>query len=73
MVVTAAHPPAVGPAEWPAASDLREGDRVIGNSFTTIDQTEQMSWSAGRTHYTWTMARNYIWFTISIDGPHCPR
>ena len=45
LVVTANHPFVVGPGEWRVAANLREGDRVIGNSFTTIDRTEQVSQS----------------------------
>ena len=57
LVVTASHPFAVGPDEWRVAGDLREGDRVIGNSFTTIDRTEQVR-----------QAVNV--FNLTIGGPH---
>ena len=57
LVVTANHPFAVGPDEWRVAGDLREGDRVIGNSFTTIDHTEQVKKSVNV-------------FNMTVGGPH---
>ena len=57
LMVTATHPFAVGPDEWRVAGDLREGDRVIGNSFTTIDKTEQVSQSVDV-------------FNLTVGGPH---
>jgi hypothetical protein len=57
LVVTASHPFAVGPDEWRDAGDLREGDRVIGNSFTTIDRTERVG-------------RSVNVFNLTVGGPH---
>jgi hypothetical protein len=56
LVVTSRHPFAVGPDEWRVAGDLREGDRVIGNSFTTIDKTERVRQSV-------------TVFNLTIGGP----
>ena len=57
LVVTAGHPFAVGPDDWRVAGDLQEGDRVIGNSFTTIDKTERVKQSVNV-------------FNLTIGGPH---
>ena len=57
LTVTASHPFAVGPDEWRIAGDLKVGDRVIGNSFTTIERTERV-------------ARPIEVFNLSVGGPH---
>ncbi|MDP6805133.1 MAG: FecR domain-containing protein [Rhodospirillales bacterium] len=57
LVVTDNHPFAVGPDEWRVAAGLREGDRVIGNSFTTIGKTERVKQSVNV-------------FNMTVDGPH---
>jgi len=57
LVVTATHPFAVGPDEWRVAGDLREGDRVIGNSFTTIHKTKRVTQSVDV-------------FNLTVGGPH---